>query len=916
MRTIAFTAAAGALLLLAVGHAALSGPDSTPGASSAGWIDSTENLLTGTYANGRIGDIMMENDRVAVIIGALDHVIVNAESGGNIIDAASSTVRVDALAQIYTHFKDDWPRQAVYTSLTILDDGSGGTAVVRATGVDSEDSMLTVVTDYILEPDTDYIEISTRVFNMGQTLRPSFEMGDAFAFGDCEKFVPGYGYKTLGPTSSPWVAATSGKVSYGYTSPDTSTIWGTQGDLWSHMNVRTAYLEPGDSSSYSRYLVVGDRDIAAVATLIHEINATPVGTVHCFVAARSAGVPVSGAGIEAIDEHGFPYLDMVTAGDGLAASTLPTGTWRLVASAKGLLPGEHGFEIAPGEELDRHFILERDPSIPPTGDTLTIIQRPLLNIPSFVLPGDTLTIECSTDPSIRDWTAELLRGHRKVWLPVVASPTYDPSTLWWEIEALVPGDIEAGLYDLVVVATQGIVDTARHAVKVIPAYKDDYYFVHITDTHLPTHEFSSGGWISPDTSEIVDFREVINDINLINPEFVLHTGDLVNEGELEDYLDMRVYTRAQRMLAEFEMPVFLIAGNHDIGGWSSTLPPAGTARREWWRFFGWSRLNDPPPGAPWYTQNYSFDYGPVHFVALEAYDNYDSWRFEIYGGESFTQGQLDWLVQDLAGASESEAQVLFYHYDFSRQINVAGLGVEMAIWGHIHRNSGSISSPPYNISTNNICDRERSYRLVRVSDGEIYPMETIAAGHDGTTLHVGYAPANDGTHASVTATIANGNSQRFENGLLRFRMPAACDSVEVTGGTLLEIEDSGSGAVYHVGVDILASNVQTVSVTLDSSCTRPRPPEGLWLGPNEPNPFSLGTTFRYTLPRSGSVRLAIYDVHGRQVDVLIDRHMDAGRHDAVWAGRDRDDRPVASGIYFAGLTLGNENRSRKIVLMR
>jgi len=150
--------------------------------------------------------------------------------------------------------------------------------------------------------------------------------------------------------------------------------------------------------------------------------------------------------------------------------------------------------------------------------------------------------------------------------------------------------------------------------------------------------------------------------------------------------------------------------------------------------------------------------------------------------------------------------------------------------------------------------------------------------------------------------------------MVRCRMPVACDSFHITGGTLLRIEDLGSEAIYHVGVDILASSVQTVSVHLDTSCTMP--PEKLWLAPNEPNPFSLGTTFRYTLPRSGSVRLAIYDVQGRLVDVLVDRHMDAGSYDEVWAGRDTNDRPVASGIYFAGLTMGDQTSSRKIVLMR
>ncbi|MGD8628255.1 MAG: metallophosphoesterase, partial [bacterium] len=529
IRTAALSVAAGALLVLASGHTAFSQP------ASAAWITSTENLFTGAHAEGRIDDIIMENGRVAVVISALDHLVINGRSGGNIVDAGSATARVDALVQVYTHFNSEWPRQAVYESLSILDDGSGGTAVVRATGVDSEDTTLIVVTDYTLEPGTDYMEISTKVVNTGENLLPSFELGDALAFGDCDKFIPGYGYGTLGPTSSSWLAATDGKISYGYSSRDTSTIWGGQGEAWSHMNIQVVDLAPGDSSSCLRYFFIGGRDIASVANVIHGLHATTVGTLHCSVTAQSTGEPVPAAGIEAIDADGLPYLDMLTGEDGLADATLPVGTWRLVATAKRLLPDEQSLGIVAGQVLDRHFALKRDPSIPPTGDTLTIIQRPLLNIPSFVFPGDTLKIECSADPSTTGWTAELLRRQAEVWLPLVSS-TYDASTLWWTLEAEVPADAEPCLYDLVVTYDGGMEDTTRHAVSVIPAFKEDYYFVHVTDTHLPTHEFSSNGWISPDTSEMVDFREVIDDINLINPEFVIHTGDLVNEGELEDYL--------------------------------------------------------------------------------------------------------------------------------------------------------------------------------------------------------------------------------------------------------------------------------------------------------------------------------------------------------------------------------------------
>jgi hypothetical protein len=570
-------------------------------------------------------------------------------------------------------------------------------------------------------------------------------------------------------------------------------------------------------------------------------------------------------------------------------------------------------ELARGADLTAGAVVAAIPK----GDTLTVIQRPLLNIPAIVRPGDTLTIQCDAHPTAFDWSAEILRNHIAVPLGI-ADTTYDTGTLLWELSTVLPEDLPHGLYDLVVNATRAARDTTRHAVQVIPEFKDDYYFIHITDTHLPTHLYYYQTGARTDTSEITDLREVIADINIINPEFVLLTGDLVNEGELEDFLDARYYTRAQRLLTEFEVPVFLTAGNHDIGGWSSTPPPAGTARRDWWRFFGWKWLASPPPGSPWYTQNYSFDYGPVHYVGLEAYDNYDRWRFEIYGRDSFTSGQMQWLAEDLAEAAGSAAQVLFYHYDFSRQINLNALGVEMALWGHIHRNDGNINSQPYNLATNNLCDGERSYRLVRVSGSTLTPSPTISAGYDGNDLAVEFEPANDGTHLDVSAYVTNDHYERFEHAMVRFRLPGVSGDVEVTGGKLMRIEDMGQFATYCVGVDIQPLASQQVRVKIDSTAS---PDTGdvasdLWLGPNHPNPFGPQTVLSFTLPRSGKIRLTVFDIHGRLVAVLVDRYLDAGPHSARWNGLDSNSRPVSPGVYFARLSQGAEARSRKLVLTR
>jgi hypothetical protein len=72
----------------------------------------------------------------------------------------------------------------------------------------------------------------------------------------------------------------------------------------------------------------------------------------------------------------------------------------------------------------------------------------------------------------------------------------------------------------------------------------------------------------------------------------------------------------------------------------------------------------------------------------------------------------------------------------------------------------------------------------------------------------------------------------------------------------------------------------------------------------------------YSLRERAPVRLAIYDVRGREVAVLVDRVEDAGRHIASWSGLLPDGARPASGVYFAKLRTIGLAQSRKIILVR
>ncbi len=95
------------------------------------------------------------------------------------------------------------------------------------------------------------------------------------------------------------------------------------------------------------------------------------------------------------------------------------------------------------------------------------------------------------------------------------------------------------------------------------------------------------------------------------------------------------------------------------------------------------------------------------------------------------------------------------------------------------------------------------------------------------------------------------------------------------------------------------------------------PPAPQWrLDQNHPNPFNPMTNIGYSLPSAGHVHLAVYDLRGRLVRLLVDQKMEAGAHQTLWDGRDQRGQAVASEVYLARLTTAEGALTMKMVLAR
>lgn len=88
-------------------------------------------------------------------------------------------------------------------------------------------------------------------------------------------------------------------------------------------------------------------------------------------------------------------------------------------------------------------------------------------------------------------------------------------------------------------------------------------------------------------------------------------------------------------------------------------------------------------------------------------------------------------------------------------------------------------------------------------------------------------------------------------------------------------------------------------------------PQGFRLFQNYPNPFNPSTTIQFSLQEKHHVRLAVFDLRGRQVAVLLDADVRPGKHTVPF-----DAAGLVSGTYFIRLQTERATQVRKALLIR
>jgi hypothetical protein len=88
-------------------------------------------------------------------------------------------------------------------------------------------------------------------------------------------------------------------------------------------------------------------------------------------------------------------------------------------------------------------------------------------------------------------------------------------------------------------------------------------------------------------------------------------------------------------------------------------------------------------------------------------------------------------------------------------------------------------------------------------------------------------------------------------------------------------------------------------------------PSHFALGQNYPNPFNPSTQIEFRIPEAGFVNLAVYNLVGEQVALLVNGQVEAGVHEVTFNSNN-----LPSGAYFYKLQSGSKVELKKMLLTK
>ncbi len=315
------------------------------GAVRAKLVVCDDEKVAGLLAVGRAGDVLLENELVRFIIrGPGEGFRLHGTTGGGIVDAALHG-REDQLLEIQPML--DWGvgdfQELVITSSGLTGGSEAGVAELVIRGsllpiplVESvfapEIPELILEQRYRLYPDTTYIEITTRAFQVSDLSTEVAGLRDViFLGGELRPFVPGNGFLETASVNGRFLASEGGESSYGLIYPDHPASPLSVFEINGLFLLQAIDLTTG-ADSERRHFIVGDGSTSSITDVAYAL--ADDGQLLSL-----AGSAEPGSIIAIQNDEGRALSRVRSDASANFSAQLPPGNYQLQSVREGALPG-------------------------------------------------------------------------------------------------------------------------------------------------------------------------------------------------------------------------------------------------------------------------------------------------------------------------------------------------------------------------------------------------------------------------------------------------------------------------------------------------------------------------------------------------------------------------------------------------
>lgn len=501
-------------------------------------------------------------------------------------------------------------------------------------------------------------------------------------------------------------------------------------------------------------------------------------TISANILSSDEKTPVEQARVEVFSPREKNSTAYSTASGNITISSLRAGKYELNITAQGYENKIVPLNLSEGEHLNYQINLLEKPYSKPIG----LIKKPLSTQPQIIKRGDVFAVHCAAGKNSKNWKVNLYLGEN-IYPLKISKKDFDQKKQMWILFCKISKDTPLELYDLEVINNK-VKDLRPRAVKIVEKYKNNFYFAHLTDTHI--------GGPYPFAEETL--QKTFEELNITRPEFIIITGDLTDNGKTKEYL------KFLEILNNSRVPTYLIPGNHDVEAYKDM-----EQLLRWKRYIG--------------ENYYSLRYGDYNFLLLDNSGNGEGSR-DSFATSDFDKEQLQWAENILEENQDSKLQFFLYHIPTREDVSYVHqladkYKVKLVLYGHGHEDRVDISgTTPTNYVETTSLAMERRYRVVRIENDNVkfnYGDSDRLSMSAGRTK-ISFDFQNDGTSIENKAVIKNPMRETYQT-TIKFIMPKD-KNYEVEGSNLYQVIKGQKYNLYYVSTTLEPqSNAQVIIKT-------------------------------------------------------------------------------------------------------